>query len=122
KPVPAKMRMTLLDLDGKALKSFVQDTTIAPLTSRSYFDVRVEDLLLGVDSKNVVVYCELVVDGKVVSDHDYFFAPFKELSFSKPTITSEVTPIRAGFQVKLTADKFAKAIYLSVTERDGFFS
>ncbi|HEX3250227.1 MAG TPA: glycoside hydrolase family 2 protein, partial [Pyrinomonadaceae bacterium] len=63
-----------------------------------------------------------IVDGKVASDHDYFFAPFKELSFSKPTITSEVTPLRGGFRVKIAADKFAKAVYLSVAEHDGFFS
>ena len=86
------------------------------------FDVRVEDLLTGVDPTNSVVYAELLIGGKVVSDHDYFFAPFKELSFSKPTITSQVTPIRGGFQVKVTADKFAKAVYLSIAEHDGFFS
>jgi len=57
-----------------------------------------------------------------VSDHDYFFAPFKELSFSKPTLTSEVATVRGGFSVKLSADKFAKAVYLAVAERDGFFS
>ena len=62
------------------------------------------------------------MNGKVVSSHDYFFAPFKELEFSKPTISSEVTPIRGGFSVKLSTDKFAKAIYLSVAEHDGFFS
>src|SRR6185437_5560471 len=93
KPVPAKIRVTLMDLDGKVLKNFAQDATITPLMSRSYFDVRVEELLHDIDTKNVVVYCELVVDGKVVSDHDYFFAPFKELSFSKPEITSEVIPV-----------------------------
>ena len=122
KPVPAKIRVTLMDFDGKVLKNFVQDATLAPLTSRSYFDVRVEDLLKGVHTNDSVVYCELIVDGKVASDHDYFFAPFKELSFSKPTITSEVRPIRGGFQVKVTADKFAKAVYLSLAEYEGFFS
>ena len=122
KPVPAKIRVTLMDFDGKVLKNFVQDATLAPLTSRSYFDVRVDDLLKGVHTNDSVVYCELIVDGKVASDHDYFFAPFKELSFSKPTITSEVRPIRGGFQVKVTADKFAKAVYLSLAEYEGFFS
>ena len=122
KPTPAKLKVTLMDFDGKVLKSFLQDVQVAPLTSKSYFDMRVEELLKGLDEKNVVVYCELVVNGKVVSDHDYFFAPFKELSFSKPEITSAVTPVRGGFRVKLSTDKFAKAIFLSVAERDGFFS
>jgi beta-mannosidase len=64
------------------------------------------------------------VDGKVVSSNDYFFAPFKELALSKPTITPEVIAAkeRGKFVVKLSTDKFAKAVYLAVPERDGFFS
>jgi beta-mannosidase len=122
KAVPAKLRVTLMNFDGATLKSFLQDVNVAPLTSRSYFDLRVEELLGGTDGKNAVVYCELLVNGKVVSSHDYFFAPFKELTFSKPAITSEVTPTRAGFSIKVMTDKFAKAVYLSVPEHDGFFS
>ena len=122
KAVPAKLRVTLMNFDGATLKSFLQDVSIAPLTSRSYFDLRVEELLSGTDGKNAVVYAELLVNGKVVSSHDYFFAPFKELTFSKPSITSEVTRVRDGFSIRLTTDKFAKAVYLSVPEHDGFFS
>ena len=58
----------------------------------------------------------------MVSSHDYFLAPFKDLTFSKPTITPEVVRIRGGFRLKLTTDKFAKAVYLSVAEHDGMFS
>ena len=122
KPVPAQIKVTLMHFDGTTLKSFQHDVTIAPLTSRSYFDLHVEELMAGTDVKDVVVYCELLVNGKVVSSHDYFFAPFKELTFSKPTIMPEVTRIRGGYSVKLTTDKFAKAVYLSVAEHDGFFS
>jgi beta-mannosidase len=122
KAVPAQIRVTLMNLDGNPVKSIVRDVTVSPLTSRSYFDVKVEDLLKGTDKKNAVVYCELLVDGKAVSTHDYFFAPFKELSFSKPAITSEVVPTRSGFSVKLSTDNFAKAVYLSIPDRDGFFS
>jgi beta-mannosidase len=122
KEVPAQIKITLMNFDGATLKSFVRDVTVAPLTSRSYFDLRVPELLAGADNKNLVVYCELLVNGKAVSDHDYFFAPFKELTFSKPTITPEITRTRNGFSVKVTSDKFAKAVYLAVPEHDGFFS
>jgi beta-mannosidase len=69
-----------------------------------------------------MVYCELLVNDKTVSDHDYFFAPFKELTLTKPDITSEVVRTKSGFSVKLASDKFAKAVYLAVPEHDGFFS
>ena len=120
--VPAQIRVTLMNFDGRTLKSFTRDVIVAPLSSRSYFDLRVPDLFDGTHGKNAVVYCELLVNGKVVSSHDYFLAPFKDLTFSKPTITPEVVRIRGGFRLKLTTDKFAKAVYLSVTEHDGMFS
>jgi beta-mannosidase len=122
KAVPAQIKVTLMNFDGANLKSFVRDVNVEPLTSRSYVDLKVPELLSGADGKNVVVYCELLVNGKVVSSHDYFFAPFKELKFSKPTISSEVKRTRDGFSVKLSTDKFARDVYLAVPEHDGFFS
>ena len=120
--VSAKIKVSLLSLDGATLKSFVRDAEVAPVTSRSYFDIRVAELLDGADAKNVVVYCELLVNDKTVSSHDYFFAPFKELKFSKPNISSEVISTRNGFSIRISSDKFAKAVYLAVPEHDGFFS
>ena len=122
KAVRAKIRVTLMDFNGATLKSFVRDVNVAPLTSRSYVDLRVAELLEGFDEKNVVVYCELEVNEKTVSNHDYFFAPFKELKVSNPTITSSVVRTRTGFSIKVSSDKFAKAVYLAVPEHDGFFS
>jgi beta-mannosidase len=122
KAVPAQIKVTLMNFEGATLKSIVRDVNVAPLTSRSYVDLKVSELLDGTDKKNVVVYCELLANGKVVSSHDFFFAPFKDLKLSKPTISSHVTRTRDGFTVKLSTDKFANAIYLAVPDHDGFFS
>jgi beta-mannosidase len=119
---PATLRVTLMDFDGRTLKNFAQEINVTPLASRSYLDLNLKNLLADVEKKNAVAYCELLVNGKVVSSRDYFFAPFKELAFSKPTIGFDVVRTRRGFEVKLATDKFAKAVYLSVNERDGFFS
>jgi beta-mannosidase len=120
--VPAKIRVTLMNFDGAALKSLVRDVNVEPLTSRSYFDLGVEELLGGNDKQRVFVYCELLVNEKTVSGHDYFFAPFKELKVSKPEITSDVVRTRTGYSIKISSDKFAKAVYLAVPEHDGFFT
>ena len=124
KAVPAKIKITVISFDGSTLKTLERALTIAPLTSRSYFDSNVSEFLEGQDQKRVFLYVELLVNGKVVSSHDYFFAPFKELKNSKPTITPEIiaTKERGKFRVRLSADKFAKAVYLAVRDHDGFFS
>jgi beta-mannosidase len=122
--VPAKIRITLMSFDGSTLKTTERDLRVAPLTSRSYFDAKVSELLEGQDQKRVFLYAELVVNGKVASSHDYFFAPFKELAISKPTITPEIIAAKepGKFRLKLSTDKFAKAVYLAVPNHDGFFS
>jgi len=122
--VPAKIKVTLMSFDGSTLKTIERGVTIAPLTSRSYLDAKVSELLEGQDQKRVFLYAELLVDGKAVHSNDYFFAPFKELAISKPTITPEIIAAkeRGKFRVKLSADRFAKAVYLAVPDHDGFFS
>jgi beta-mannosidase len=124
KPVPAKIKVTLTSFDGAALKTLERDVTIAPIASRSYFDVKVSELLKGTDKKKAFVYAELLVNGKAASSHDYFFAPFKELAITKPAIATEVVGAkeRGKFVIKVSADKFAKAVYLAVPDHDGFFS
>ena len=108
---PAKIKVTMMNFDGGTLKSFDRDVTVAPVTSRSYFEIKVDDLLQGTDKKKAFASVELLVDGKVVSSHDYFFAPFKDLALSQPTITPEIVAAkeRGKFVVKLSTDKFAKS-------------
>ncbi|HZN07084.1 MAG TPA: glycoside hydrolase family 2 protein [Pyrinomonadaceae bacterium] len=122
--VPAKIKVTMMNFEGRALKTFVQDVPVAPLVSRSYYELKVDDLLEGTDKKKAFASVELIVNGKVVSSNDYFFAPFKDLALSKPTIMPEVIGAKepGKFILKLSTDKFAKAVYLAVPERDGFFS
>ena len=121
--VPAQIKVTVMNLEGVTpLRTIVRDVNVEPLTSRSYVDVKVQDLLKGTSSEDAVVYCELLVNGKVVSSQDHFFAPFKDLTMPKPTMTSAVTPTRGGFRVKVSTDKFARAVYLAVPDHDGFFS
>ncbi len=122
KPTPATIRVMVMDFDGQVLKSADLDATIAPLSSRSYLDVALDDLLKGADKKKSFLYCELLVGGKLVSSRDHFFAPFKELGLPKPNISYNVVPARGGFRVTVTSDKFADAVYLSVNDAAGSFS
>jgi beta-mannosidase len=117
----AKLNIVLMDFDGHVIKRFDRDVTIKPLASESYFDIPVVEILQGREAKDSMVNAEVVIGGKVASSHDFFFAPFKNLSLPRPTIRPVVTQTREGFRVALTTDKFAKAVYLSVGDHDGAF-
>ena len=110
---PAQMAMTLMDLSGKTLMSKTMDLSVEPLKGKSYFTQKVSEILNGADDKNAVLLVELKVGGKTVSQNEYFFKPFKEMTFTKPNIKTEIAPTANGFKVTLSTDKLAKSVYLS---------
>jgi len=89
--------------------------------SRSYFSLPVKSLLENRDAKNLLVYCELVVKGKIVSTNEYFFEPFKNLSLPTAQVKVDAVSIPNGYKLTVTSNKLAKAVYLS-SKTAGFFS
>ena len=58
---------------------------------------------------------------KTVSNNEYFFKPFKELSVSRPAIKTEIASSANGFKIVISTDKLAKSVYLSGFI-EGFFA
>jgi beta-mannosidase len=119
---PAKLNVVLMDFDGNVLTSASKDLTIAPLESRSYLSLPVKTWLEGKDTGRLMLFCELLVNGKSLSSNEYFFEPYKNLSIPKPNIAADVVRTHHGFKITLSSDKFAKAVYLSSGSPKGFFS
>jgi beta-mannosidase len=125
--VPARLTATLMDFNGRVLSQSSTDVSVAPLASKSYASLPVKGLLeahdngAAPDTRGVVLYCELNVGGQTVSTNSYFFRPFKELNMSAPQITTDVTNTRDGYVVRLTADKYARAVYLDAPGVEGAF-
>jgi beta-mannosidase len=127
-PVAAQLNLSLLDFDGNKLWNQQQDIHIAALSSRSYLSVPINTLLAELGPRasrppgtGVFLLTEVLVGGNLVSSNKHFFHPYKDLSLPRPQITSAVAPLRGGFKITLSADKFAKAVYLSAPEYVGFF-
>ena len=118
----AELTLTLMDLSGKRLMIKQANLVIEPLKGKSYFSLPLSELLGGADEKNVFLTTELKVNGTTVSSNEYFFKPFKEMSFTRPEIKTEIAPNEKGFKITLTTDKAAKAVYLSGLNEDGKFA
>lgn len=113
--------LSLIDLSGKVLQTKSLDISVEPLKGKSYFTQKVSEFLNGADEKNAFLLAELKVGGKTISQNEYFFKPFKDLSVSKPSIKTEISATSNSFKIVLSTDKFAKSVYLSgFTE--GFFT
>jgi beta-mannosidase len=120
--VPAQVHVTLMNFEGEKLFSEGRNITIKPNNSSSYLDVPLSSLLKGRDTTNLMVHCELVAGGQVVSRNEYFFSPPKKLALPRPSINVDVLKVRGGYKITLASDKFARAVYLSLDKQAGFFA
>ncbi|MCU1267805.1 MAG: beta-galactosidase/beta-glucuronidase [Acidobacteria bacterium] len=121
KPFAAQLSLSLLDFEGKTLWSQQKDIEVAALKSKSYFTIPVQTLLTDKNAAGVVLLAELLVDGKPVSRNEHFFKPYKDLAVPRSQISPQVMPAPGGFKITLSADRFARAVYLSVPGYSGFF-
>lgn len=121
-PVAAQINLSLLDFEGKKLWNQRLDIEIAALNSKAYLTVPIDTLLAGRDARKVFLFTEVSIGGKPVSSNEHFFRPYKDLSLPRPLISFDVAPLRNGFNVTVSADKFARAVYLSMPDQPGFFA
>ena len=121
-PASAQLKLSLIDFEGNALWTGRHDIEIAALKSRSYVTIPLKTLLAGKNPREVFLLAEVLVKGKPVSSNKHFFAVYKELSLPRPQINADVVAVRGGFKVALSADKFARAVYLSAPNQKGVFT
>ena len=112
-PVAAQVRLSVMDFNGQTLWDQQQSIEVQSLKSKSYLTVPLTTLLEGRDRKAVFVFVELTSGGRTLSTNSYFFEPFKNLTLPRPQLDVQVMPQRGGFKLKVSTDKFARAVYLS---------
>jgi beta-mannosidase len=116
------LNLSLLDFEGNKLWSQQKSIEVTPLNSKAYLTVPLNTLLAGKDAKEVFLFTEVLVGGERVSSNESFFQPYKNLSLPRPQISAEVVAMRSGVKITLSADKFARAVYLSAPNYAGFFA
>ncbi|MCA1614188.1 MAG: hypothetical protein LC800_08600, partial [Acidobacteria bacterium] len=133
RPVPAELRVSLLDFEGRVLFEKREDVQIQPLSSSVPVSLDKSELLKGHDPRAVFLDCELTEKGSAAArraatesgaaspGNRLFFAPFKELRLAAPEIVTNVEPRGRAFRVRLRASALARGVHLSAGPMDGVF-
>jgi len=121
-PAKGQLKVTLFDFAGSRLWTKDQSIEVLASKSKSYLTLPINTLLAGRDAKTVFLFAELIVDGSTVSTNSHFFQPYKALSLPQSEVKYDVVAIPSGVKVKLSSEKFARAVYLSTQSVTGFFS
>jgi beta-mannosidase len=120
-PLRAQLHVRLLGLDGRVISDITNPVEVLPLTSKTYQTLPLGALLEGHDPAQIFLYCELLAGGSVVTANSLFFRPFKDLPLTAPNVSTQVTRARGGAAVTLSADRLARAVYLSAPGLAGSF-
>jgi beta-mannosidase len=107
-----QLTVDVVDLGGKVLSTRRSDLNVEPLKGKSYLSIPIAQLIGSAKQSDVLVRATLRAGGDIISTNNYFFKPFKEMSFARPDIKTEVTQATGGFIVRLSSDKVARAVDL----------
>jgi beta-mannosidase len=121
-PMPAELRVRLLDFEGNELHASASGVVVTPLESRVYGALPLGRLLGDANAGRLLLHSALTDGDTVLSSDVHLFVPLGELELPDPAIDVQVTPADGAFRISLHGDRFAKDVALSVPGIDGFFS
>ncbi len=120
--VRARLSLRLVDFDGKELWRNDQDVVARPTSSAAVWHAWKKDVLRGADPSRVVFVAELREGGTLLSRNLLYFMKTRDLALPLPELQVAVEARPTGASVRVTARRFARAVYLSTTDGQGSFS
>jgi beta-mannosidase len=120
--IQAELNVKSMDFDGKEIFKKTYEIVVKPNSSNIYSKLEADDLLGDYDKTKILVSAQLKSGGKVLAENIYFFKDPKKLELEKPDIKVNAVKTNDGCEVSLTSSKYAKDVYLSFDNIDGFFT
>lgn len=115
------LNLQVLKLDGTVVYSKKTNVAIPVNTSTNVFSVSTDDLLKGTPKEDIVIHVELTDNKGVKYTNNYFLLPQKNINFPKANIGRKIEKVDGGYEVTLTTDNFARAVFMSIEGIDNFF-
>lgn len=118
--VSGTLSVSMMSMDGRTISQYKKAVTVDPNVSVNVWNMPVEQLLNGHDKSKVIVHAVFKADRTY--DNNYALLKQQDMKYPDAHITPVVTPVKGGMKVTLQSDAFARAVYLSVSGTDNFFS
>lgn len=116
-----ELRIQTITMDGRVAHAEKRSLTLPANDAIHVATKRVNDLLGGERPENVVFYITFTTGGKTYKNIAYAVSQ-KDMNYQKVNIQTQVTKVGDGYDVKLTTDKFARGVFMSIKGIDNFFS
>lgn len=116
-----ELTLTALTLDGTVIDEVQKTVTIAANTSKNVLSMNVGQLIKDRSKSEVVIHARLVDKTGKIYTNNYFLLQQKEINYPRTMISKQIKSVDGGYEVLLTSDKFARAVFMSLNGIDNFF-
>lgn len=116
-----ELKIQTITMDGRVVHSEKRSLTLPANDAIHVVTKKVNDLLGGERPEDVIFYITFTTGGKTYKNIAYAVSQ-KDMNYQKVNIQTTVTKTGDGYDVKLTADKFARGVFMSIKGIDNFFS
>ena len=123
-PLTGDLRLRVMTFDGQVLIDKKQTVEVAPLASKVYLSLPIEEALTakGIDRSKVFVAAGLTSGGTVVSSNIIYLAPTVEIHLPPAPLKTELTKAADGYKLRVTSPVLARDVYVSLGELDADYS
>ncbi|MDX2190080.1 MAG: glycoside hydrolase family 2 protein [Bacteroidota bacterium] len=117
------LEYTLMDFNGKVIKSTQVPVDIPANSSKVYVTESLKSLSANIDPTQSLIYITLTKSGEQIDENFLYLSSLKDIKLSKPTIYKRVMQVNDGFEIEVATNVLAKNVYLTFEgEGEGFFS
>lgn len=117
-----QLQLQVCQFDGTVVHHWGKSVGISGNDSRVCFSAPLAKLLEGADRGTVYVRVDYTDKSGRVYHNNYYLGKQKDMDYPKVDLQTEVRSIEGGYEVMVSADKFARAVCLSVADNESVYS
>ena len=117
-----RLQLQVCQFDGTVVHHWDKSVGISGNDSRVCFSAPLAKLLEGADRGTVYVRVDYTDKSGRVYHNNYCLDKQKNMNYPKVDLQVEVRSIEGGYEVTVSADKFARAVCLSVADNESVYS
>ena len=118
-----RLEVKVMKLTGEVLNSYNRNVKVDANSSKALFSVPLDEALKGARKEDVFIHAVLLTDkGNSNYTNNYFLVKQKEVNYPKAQLATSVEPIEGGFEVTLSSDNFARAVFIATGDVNSSFS
>lgn len=117
-----RLQLQVCQFDGTVVHHWDKSVGISGNDSRVCFSAPLAKLLEGANRGTVYVRVDYTDKSGRVYHNDYCLGKQKDMDYPKVDLQTEVRSIEGGYEVTVSADKFARAVCLSVADNESVYS